>query len=52
MLKAKPPDVAKLRRFVAACNNIDGGYGVEPGKVSTAGSTYYASIILHWLEEK
>ena len=30
----------------------DGGYGTAPGQESTVSGTYYASIILHWLEEK
>jgi len=51
MLKEKPDD-AKLRAFVAKCRNADGGYGVAPGQKSTVGATYFASIILHWLDEK
>lgn len=51
MLKATP-DAAKLRDFVARCRNADGGYGPAPGKPSNIGGTYFASIILHWLEEK
>jgi prenyltransferase beta subunit len=50
MLKEKP-DVAKLRDFVAKCRNADGGYGVAPGDKSTVGGTYFAGIILHWLQE-
>ena len=42
----------ELRAFVAKCRNDDGGYGVAPGLASTAGGTYFASIILHWLDEK
>jgi prenyltransferase beta subunit len=52
MFKEKPADAAKVKAFIAKCRNKDGGYGVEPGKESTAGGTYFASIILHWLEEK
>lgn len=51
MLKEKPKDVAALRKYIAKCRNDDGGYGVSPGKPSTVSGTYYASIILHWLEE-
>jgi hypothetical protein len=52
MLKEKP-DVPKLRAFIGKCRKADGGYSVEPGgKLSTVGGTYFASIILHWLEEK
>lgn len=51
MLKGKP-DAGKLREFVAKCRNDDGGYGIAPGKPSGVGPTYFAAIILHWLEEK
>lgn len=51
MLKGKP-DADKLRAFVAKCRNDDGGYGISPGKPSAVGPTYFASIILHWLDEK
>jgi prenyltransferase beta subunit len=51
MLKQKP-NADKLREFVAKCRNKDGGYGVSPGKESTVSSTYFAGIILHWLDEK
>ena len=52
MLKAKPAKADDLRRFIAKCRNNDGGYGVTPGAASSAGGTYYASIILHWLDAK
>jgi prenyltransferase beta subunit len=52
MLKAQPSGVAKLREFVAKCRNDDGGYGVAPSEKSAIGPTYFASIILHWLDEK
>ena len=52
MLKEKPSDVAALTGFIAKCRNKDGGYGVAPGQPSSASGTYFASIILHWLEEK
>jgi prenyltransferase beta subunit len=51
MLKEKPANVDRLRMFIAKCRNKDGGYGTEPGQASTVGGTYFASIILHWLEE-
>lgn len=51
MLKEKP-DAAKLRAFVARCRNADGGYGVQPGAASSVSGTYFASILLHWLEDK
>jgi prenyltransferase beta subunit len=52
MLKGKPAREADLRAFVARCRNADGGYGVTPGAGSSTGGTYFASIILHWLDRK
>jgi prenyltransferase beta subunit len=51
MLKTKPGEVDGMRKFIAKCRNADGGYGVQPGKPSNVGGTYFASIILHWLNE-
>jgi prenyltransferase beta subunit len=50
LLKERP-DVAGVRRFVATCRNSDGGYGVRPGEPSTGSATYFAAIVLHWVEE-
>jgi prenyltransferase beta subunit len=52
MLKARPDNVQSLHAFIAKCRNEDGGYGISPGQPSTAGSTYFAAIIRHWLTEK
>ena len=52
MLKSKPARDDAMREFVAKCRNADGGYGVQPGKPSNVGGTYFAGIILHWLNEK
>jgi prenyltransferase beta subunit len=49
MMKERPADPAKLRAFIATCRNADGGYGVAAGQPSSAGGTYYAASILHWL---
>ena len=49
--KTGKPDKDRLREFIARCRNDDGGYGVAPGQPSAVGSTYYAGIILHWLDE-
>ena len=49
MLREKP-DAERCRSFVAKCRNPDGGYGVAPGQKSSVAATYFASIILHWLE--
>jgi prenyltransferase beta subunit len=51
MMKDRP-DAAALRGFIAKCRNADGGYGVAPGQKSSASGTYYAAIVLHWLDEK
>ena len=50
MLKEQPADTVRLRTFVAACRNKDGGYGVAPGQPSSVSGTYYAASVLHWLE--
>jgi prenyltransferase beta subunit len=52
MLKAQPKRAGDLKAYVAKCRNADGGYGVTPGTPSSAGGTYFASIILHWLASK
>jgi hypothetical protein len=52
MMKERPTDVAKLRSFVASCRGPMGGYGERPGQPPTAAGTYFASIILHWLDER
>jgi hypothetical protein len=50
MLKEKPADIAKCKAFIGRCRNADGGYGLAPGEKSTVSATYFAGIILHWLE--
>jgi prenyltransferase beta subunit len=52
MLKQQPADMDRCRAFIAKCRNADGGYGVAPGQPSSVAATYFAGIILHWLEEK
>ncbi len=52
MLGGKPRRADQLRKFVARCRNSDHGYGAAPGLPSSAGGTYFAGIILHWLDEK
>jgi hypothetical protein len=49
MLKERPADPEKLRAFVAKCRTAAGGYGPMPGQPPTAGATYYAAIVGHWL---
>jgi prenyltransferase beta subunit len=50
LLTQKPADVDRCRAFIAKCRNANGGYGVAPGQLSSAGGTYFAAIILHWLD--
>ncbi len=50
MLKDRPEEVEALRSFVAKCRNDDGGYAVSPNEPSSVGATYFAAILLHWLE--
>ena len=52
MLGTKPGRSDNLRAFIAKCRNADGGYGVTPGAASSVGGTYFAGIILHWLDAK
>lgn len=52
MLKSSPQTPDQLRQFVGKCRNDDGGYGIAPGLASTVSGTYFASIILHWLDQK
>lgn len=51
MLKDRP-DVEKLKAFLARCRNDDGGYSVTPGGKSSAGGTYFAAILRHWIDGK
>lgn len=47
----QPPQVAKLRTFIANCRNDDGGYGRTPDEASSLHGTYYATIIRDWLHQ-
>jgi prenyltransferase beta subunit len=49
MLKSKP-NADRLHAFIARCRNDDGGYGVQPGQPSSVSATYFAAIVMHWLE--
>ncbi|MGL4554390.1 MAG: prenyltransferase/squalene oxidase repeat-containing protein, partial [Gemmataceae bacterium] len=52
MLEHRPAKSDALKAFIARCRNDDGGYGVAPGQPSSAGGTYFAGILLHWLAAK
>ena len=41
----------KLREFIAAHRNKDGGYATKPGDKSSMSGVYYATIITKWLDE-
>lgn len=49
MLKEQP-NVTATRKFVATCRHSDGSYGVKPGEPGTISGTYFAGIVLHWLD--
>jgi hypothetical protein len=51
MLKALPADPVDLRSFVLKCRDNDGGYSAEPGEPPTLSGTYYAAIIMYWLDK-
>ncbi|WP_020468119.1 prenyltransferase/squalene oxidase repeat-containing protein [Zavarzinella formosa] len=51
LLKIEPKDPAALRQFLSMCANKDGGYAVQPGNPSGAGSTYYAAAIMGWMKK-
>lgn len=44
----EPPDLDRLRGFIARCRHSDGGYSVKPGGAPDLSGTYYASIISRW----
>jgi hypothetical protein len=50
MLKTRP-NIQSCRAFLARCRNVDGGYGLTPGQRSTVSATYFAVIVMHWLDE-
>lgn len=50
LAKEKPRDADKLRAFVAACRNADGGYGTAPGEASSVSGVYYQAIVAKWLK--
>jgi prenyltransferase beta subunit len=51
LLKEKPADVKKLREFLAAHHNKDGGYGIKPGEASNMSGAYYCTIVTKWLDD-
>lgn len=51
LLKEKPKDTTKLREFVDAHRNKDGGYATKPGDPSSMSGAYYAAIVSKWLDD-
>jgi prenyltransferase beta subunit len=45
------PDASRLRAFLDRHRTESGGYAPTPGGTPDASSTYYASIVRHWLDE-
>lgn len=51
VLLGQRPDLAKVRKFVDAHRNDDGGYGLTPDDQSSMSGVYYAVIITKWLND-
>jgi prenyltransferase beta subunit len=49
-LNTPPRDVAMLNRFLAAHRSAQGGYAVTRKQPPSMSGTYYAAVILSWLE--
>ena len=47
-MMGEKPDLDRLRAFLAAQRQSDGGYGPNPGAAADPGSTYFCSIMLYW----
>jgi prenyltransferase beta subunit len=50
MLKDSPRDAAACRAFIGRCRTAEGSYSLRPGQEGAMGSTYFAAIVLHWLD--
>lgn len=51
LLKERPKDRDGMRAFIHKCRNPDGGFGVKPGDASTVAGTYFATIIVKWMND-
>ncbi|HEY1186405.1 MAG TPA: prenyltransferase/squalene oxidase repeat-containing protein [Gemmata sp.] len=51
LLKEKPKDAKKLREFIEAHRNKDGGYATRPGEKSSVAGVYYCTVVTKWLNE-
>ena len=50
-VKEKPNDAKKLREFLDAHRNKDGGYATKPGDPSSMSGVYYCVIVSKWLDD-
>jgi prenyltransferase beta subunit len=50
LLKERPKNRNGMRAFIDKCRNVDGGFGIKPGDASTVAGTYFATIIVKWLD--
>ncbi len=51
LLKEKPKDGKKLREFIDAHRNKDGGYATKPGEKSSMSGVYYCVTVSKWLDD-
>lgn len=51
LMQEEPNDAKKLRAFLAAHRNNDGGYATKPGEKSSMSGVYYCTIIAKWLDD-
>jgi hypothetical protein len=50
LLKSQPANIEKLRAFIDAHRNADGGYAIQPGDKSTMSGVYYCVVVSKWLD--
>lgn len=51
LYKKQPYDAKKLREFLNAHRNKDGGYATKPGDPSSMSGVYYCVIVSKWLDD-
>lgn len=47
----EPPDIDRIRAFIARCRQSDGGYAGTPGGTADLAGTYTATIITRWTRQ-
>jgi len=50
LMKERPKNRDGMRAFIEKCRNPDGGFGFKPGDASTVAGTYFATIIVKWMD--